>query len=195
MAFRSDAVPPHPGFVTGRYYTQNLGATATQLATESRLYYMLLFVPRPTRIDRIGYNISTGAGDAQTQVQFGAYSNNRGVPGTLLFDAGKVTVGTATGDQMATVAQTLPQGWVWLCAVSNRNGGATGTQPTFRGFAAAANAQTFLAGDTDGDITTGVAALLNDLTVGTWSTYVLPSAAPAVTYANGIPPAIFVRAA
>ena len=195
MAFRTEPFSQHPGFVSGRYYTQNLGSTATQLATENRLYYMLLFVPRPTRIDRIGYNISTGAGDAQTQVHFGVYSNNRGVPGNLLLDAGKVTVGTNTGDQMATVAFVLPQGWNWLCAVSNRNGGASGTQPTFRGWAAAANGQTFLAGDADGDITTGVAALLNDLTVGTWATYVLPAAAPAVTYANGIPPAIFVRAA
>lgn len=191
-------LPPnasHPGFVAGRFYTSNLGATGTQLAVENRLYYMLLFVPRATSIDRIGYNISTGAGDAQTQVHFGAYSNNNGTPGTLIVDGGKVTVGTGTGDQTVTVSAQLPPGFVWLCAISNRNAGATGTQPTFRGFAAAANQQTFWAGDSDGDITTGTATLYNDVTPGTWSTYVLPSAAPTVSYANGIPPAIFVRAA
>jgi hypothetical protein len=189
------AAGAHPGLVTGRFYTSNLGASGTQLATESRLYFMLFYVPQPTRIDRIGYNISTGAGDAQTQVQFGAYANLNGVPGALIVDGGKVTVGTGTGDFSATVAATLPAGFVWLCAVSHRNGGATGTQPTFRGFAAGANQQTFWAGDSDGDITTGVAAILNDQVIGTWGTYVLPSTAPALTYANGIPPAIFVRAA
>lgn len=195
MGFRQQPELVHPGFVAGRFYTSNLGATGTQLAVENRLYYMMLFVPKATRIDRIGYNISTGAGDAQTQVHFGVYANNSGVPGPLIVDGGKVTVGTGTGDVSATVAATLPAGFAWLCAISNRNAGATGTQPTFRGFSASANQQTFWAGDSDGDITTGQAALFNDVTPGTWSTYVLPATAPTVSYANGIPPAIFVRAA
>lgn len=188
----------HPGFVTGRYYGRSLGtASGTILSVENRLYFFPVFVSRPTKVDRISASVTTGAGDAQYQTRIGAYKNANGRPGALLVDAGTVSQGTSTGACEVTVDQTLFD-WVWLCIVGNRNGGATGTQATFRGYAA--EARTHLqdligAASNDGFVTGSEVSAYHDQTVGSWGAYSLPASAPTLTFAATVGPAMTFRAA
>ena len=196
--YRGVELPSHPGYVAGRYYGRSVGTgSGTILSTENRLYFVPVFLPRPAKIDRISASVSTGAGDAQYQVRIGAYRNAGGRPSTLLFDAGVVAQGTATGACQATVDQTLVD-WVWLCIIGNRNAGATGTQATFRGYASESRThlQDLIGATTNDAFVTGSdVSAYHDQTVGSWGAYTLPATAPTLTFAATVGPMLTFRAA
>jgi hypothetical protein len=77
----------------------------------------------PVKIDyagsftKIGVNSITAV--SSDNARLGIYSNNNGVPGTLLLDAGAISL-TATGDREITISQSLSPGWYWLAMVADQ---------------------------------------------------------------------------
>ena len=83
--------------------------------TEGFLVFTPFWLPAAKSISRIAVTVPT-AGSAGSVVRIGAYNDDNGVPGTLIFDAGTVN-STTTGDKEITTSQTLPAGRFWLAAV------------------------------------------------------------------------------
>lgn len=110
-------------------------ATRTTLATtQSRLYLMPLWLPRPLTTTKIGAEVTTGAGS--TTCRLGVYRADvaTGVPTTLLAEAGSTIDGNSATVQEVDFAQTLTTGLWWLAIVPQ------GGTPTLRSTSAPAYA-------------------------------------------------------
>lgn len=189
----------HPGFVSGRYYTMPTGAAAsTFLLVENTIYYQPLYVPKSTAFDRLGFDISTGAGAAQNEVRTAIYKTTGGKPGALVVDNGRTVIGTGTGNINVTIAQTLVAGWYWLAVIANRAPSGSATQPTLRATASEARCPSLYWIGSAAPNISGTASNSYRFveTVADWTTYVFPATAPGstLTEANQYP-VIFLRAA
>lgn len=193
MPLYNPLVASHPGYVAGQYYGGSEAPAAGTLTTENRLYFTPIFIASPASFDRIGYTISVAAGDAQYQTRLGLYRNSAGRPGALIVDAGLDSAGTNTGARTVTISQSI-YGWVWACIIGNRNGGATGTQATIRGYQTD-SAFGIVFGHATPDTNNLVVALYHDQTVSSWGTYTLPATAPTLTQAGTLGVGLFIRAA
>lgn len=106
---------------TGRYFGP--GTSLTTLATvQDRIVYVPWFIPDVT-IDRIAVEVTASA--ASSTVRLGAYTDNGGVPGDLLFETAALAT-TSTGMVEATISETISAGVIWVAAV------AQGGTPTVR---------------------------------------------------------------
>ncbi len=103
-----------PGGASGEYIVFG-GQTATTAQAEGRLIFTPYWAPKAFSISRIAINVTT-AGSAGSVIRIGAYNDDNGIPGTLIFDAGTVD-STTTGIKEITTTQTLPAGRFWLAAV------------------------------------------------------------------------------
>jgi hypothetical protein len=94
------------------------GGTVAQITGqgEARLIFTPYWAPRATPISRIAVYV-WAAGSAGSVVRVGAYNDDNGIPGTLIFDAGTISSTTAFQDREITTSQTLPAGRFWLAAV------------------------------------------------------------------------------
>ena len=108
-------MPFAPAMVTGRYYRSAM-STSTAAPSVGNEHAVPLFIGKPVTLDRIGVNVSVTAGSSV--VRLGIRSDNNGLPGTLVLDAGTVDSASSTGDKFITISQALTPGWYWLCAVS-----------------------------------------------------------------------------
>lgn len=187
----------HPGFVSGRYYALQPGSgSGTLTLTENTLYLLPFFTPVSAAFDRLGFNITTGAGAAENEVRTGIFRTSTGVTGTLLADNGRTVIGTGTGNINVTIAQTLAPGWYLLGIISNRAAGAGAVQPTLRCAASEQRAAlNYYEGLATPDYASGSQFMANAQTVADWTTYTLPSTVPAITYTSGVVPMLFLRAA
>lgn len=125
-----------PG-ISGQYYTasvQNVGVVTVTL-TQNLLWYHPIFLRKGT-LDRIGIRVA--ATSASHTCRVGIYQNAAGrVPGSLLLDAGSLSMSAATGLVTATISQAVETGIYWLAAVMQ--GGAVATMAgTTTGASAAA---------------------------------------------------------
>jgi hypothetical protein len=114
------AAPPKPwvgsgasiGGTTYWHGATKIGGSGTATAQSAGTLYYIPFHYPGLVINRIGIHVTAGSGNAH----LGMYTNNNGVPGTLLVDGG-VTDVSGTGIIGATVASmTLPD-WCWGCVV------------------------------------------------------------------------------
>jgi hypothetical protein len=108
----SAGAPPHPRWVTGRYYgIQEIGRiqfTGGSLLTANRLYLTPLMVPAAVTVDRIGVQVTAAA--ATTNVRLGIYGDfSAAGSAALLLDAGTVDSST-TGGKELTISQALSAG-------------------------------------------------------------------------------------
>jgi len=105
------SLPAHPGMTPGNYYSTVMdGPIGTLPALANTLYGILFYNPVQATYTKIGVNVSVlGVGNAR----LGIYSNNSGIPGSLILDAGTVSVST-TGDKEITISQVLASGWYFL---------------------------------------------------------------------------------
>ena len=197
MGFKPQPILPHPGFVAGRYYSLQPGSgSGTLTLTENTLYLHPFFTPVRAAFDRFSFNITTGAGAAENEVRTGIFQTTSGVTGALVLDNGRTVVGTGTGNINVTIAQTLAPGWYLLGIISNRAAGAGATQPTLRAAASEQRAAlNYYEGLATPDYSAGGQFMSNAQTVADWTTYVLPSTVPAVTYTAGVVPMLYLRAA
>jgi len=104
-----------PGGKSGEYIVFGGGQSTITSPTEGRLMLTPYWAPKSFSISRIALYVAT-AGSSGSVVRIGAYSDDDGIPGTLLFDAGTVD-STTTGEKEITTTQTLPAGRFWLAAV------------------------------------------------------------------------------
>lgn len=193
MPLYNPIVAPHPGYVVGQYYGAVESPSGTIAVTENRLYFTPVFIASPASFDRIGYQVTVASGSAEYETRLGIYRNVSGRPGTLIVDAGLDAVGTNIGARTVTISQSL-YGWVWTCIIGNRNGGASATQVTVRGYATGSGfGQVF--GHTTPDTNAVANAFYHDQTVADWDTYTLPTTAPTLTQAGTVGAVAFLRAA
>lgn len=124
MAFAGAAAYGWPGGRSGEYIVLGgvQAAISSASAPEARLLFTPYWAPRPISITAIAIQILTTAGSTGSVVRIGAYNDDDGIPGSLLFDAGTVD-STTTGTKEILTNQTLPAGRFWLAAAVQ--GGAT----------------------------------------------------------------------
>jgi hypothetical protein len=94
-----------------RYFPANVLAAGAGAAGAANFVAFVPFcVGQPTTFTGIGVNV-TAAG--ATTVRLGLYSNSGSQPGSLILDAGTVSI-TTTGQKTASISQSLTAGWYWL---------------------------------------------------------------------------------
>jgi hypothetical protein len=163
----------HPGIRANNYYlaASVLPSSATASMGANSAYYQLISITGT--VNRIGMEVTTGAAGA---ARLGLYSNNGGIPGTLILDAGTVDT-TNIALVEATIADTVFRGeWIWTAVVSN-------------------------VGVTCRCGTVGSAMVLGSSTpsagikgyTGTFAYAALPVTAPAITAISSAGPAVWLR--
>jgi hypothetical protein len=108
--------PPFaPSLRSGSYFKSAV-STSTAVATANLEKASPIFIARPTRIDRIGVNVSATA--VGSTIRVGIRNDSDGFPGSVLLEAGSIDSATATGEIFITINQILQPGWYWLTAVA-----------------------------------------------------------------------------
>lgn len=111
------SVPNSPGLISGGVYSAYRSNSALVTLSANRLYLIPFRVDYSGSFVKIGIGVNTSIGGSNARL--GIYSNNSGVPGTLLLDAGVITTNT-TGDREITISQSLTPGWYWLALVADQ---------------------------------------------------------------------------
>lgn len=70
-----------------------------------------ILIAEDTTFTRIGIQVTTGS--ATRNARLGIYTNSGGAPGTLVLDAGAVSI-ASNGEKTITISQSLTAGWYWL---------------------------------------------------------------------------------
>lgn len=105
--------------IADRYYFSSMVAVVDQQILTESFEDTLLATPFVVTVEdawtRIGIN-SPGSGGADANIRLGIYqAGSDGLPGSLLVDAGEVSVpGVSGGDAAITISQTLTPGTYWL---------------------------------------------------------------------------------
>jgi len=94
--------------VSGRFYQTHKLCNAAVAAAAGNMFGTPLYIPSPTRFDRISCNVTT-QGTASAKVRLGIYSIFGGIPQDLVLDAGEVAADT-TGQKDITIDIVLPRG-------------------------------------------------------------------------------------
>lgn len=191
------APPPayHPGWISQLYYSltpPGTGNGSTFQVTENRLYCIPIYAPASYTIDQVAVAVST-VGDVANQVRIGLYTNLNGRPNSLIVDSGRFNVGDNGVSVYTASVSARVYGWFWACMITNRNTGA-GTMTTYQSWAIESRTYAGMVLGFSGANSTAAWTLgQNDQTVGTWSTYVLPTTAPTLTIAASAVPNLWVR--
>ncbi|HEX4111539.1 MAG TPA: hypothetical protein VH020_03305 [Stellaceae bacterium] len=113
------ATPLGPGYISGHYYfpPNANGITTATLGSANMLYAVPFYAWLSQTFTKIGIDVATGA--ASTSCEIGVYNNNGGVPGSLLVDAGNVSVASTGIQEVTGVSIPLAQGWYWLAIGCN----------------------------------------------------------------------------
>jgi len=98
------------------WINDNLSTTTT--ITQDRLYAIPFYVHTGHTFDRIGVRVTTGVNNGHLRI--GIYKDSSGLPGSLVSDAGAVTMsGTGAQDAEVTISQYLSIGHYWLAVVGD----------------------------------------------------------------------------
>ena len=101
----------------GAYYTNPEGEYAGLTMVANRLYAKPFIVVRNMTFDQIAIDVTTAAAGAS--MRLGIYNDGTNLyPGTLLLDAGVVSVAT-TGLKTITINQALTKGIYWVVCVGD----------------------------------------------------------------------------
>ena len=179
-------VPKVP-YKTGRYYG-NPFATGGSNGFDSTSYSgKIQLIPTVIHTSQLFSHISIYVTTliAAKTIRLGIYSDNNGVPGSLLYDAGTTSFAT-TGIKDVVLNQTLPPGYYWLAFITDAT--ATGV------CAWSAMTQTGIFGCTDISINYGVSGYYGTQAYGTLPT-TLPTLTPVIDSVNGYSPGIYLKAA
>lgn len=167
-------------YIAGRYYDGSYNganaASATISISANSMRLAPFYCHTTTTFDRIGIAVTTsGAGNAR----LGIYNaNTSGLPGTVLLDAGTVSVGSVAGVEL-TISQSLTADTLyWLAVVSDVS-------------------FTMRARDKSASISVGITSLTQDNNSDqpfSSFTYAALSSTPTISYGNVYPPRIMLRA-
>jgi hypothetical protein len=110
-----------PKFVSGYYYTTNLGGMGGNVPTANEMRLVPFYVSETTTFTRISARISTPITGGTFRL--GIYSSNsNNIPATRLLDAGTID-GSSTGSKAITISQSLTPGLYWLAGVGQGTSG------------------------------------------------------------------------
>jgi hypothetical protein len=159
--------------LSGSYYGPLTPTTSTFVMIPRRAFFLPMFFPRPTTVDRLVLRINV-AGGAGSVIRFGIY-NGKEQPTDLLQDLGTVD-GTVTGTAIElTIDETLT-GFFWLAArASDVSPGPTVVSPT-------SGAQPWMAASQFGNI-----QISGWLTAAEGPTDALPDPVPSISISNSGP--------
>ena len=91
-------------------------ASAGTASTNTNYFQaMPIYIPSTTTFDRIG--VTTTSVTTGGNIRLGIYSDNAGLPSTLVLDSGVIAYSANSTAYMATISQTLTAGWYWLGSV------------------------------------------------------------------------------
>lgn len=109
----------HPGYISGNYYTRPITQpTQNSALIANRIYCTPILIQRSITVDAVQVANSTTV--AAGLVELGIYTNNNGVPGTLVADFGNVVVSATIGTKtLSGLSQALTPGWYWLAVWLN----------------------------------------------------------------------------
>ena len=100
--------------ITDAYYLSFIGkagtATGSGCVVANKKCYIPFYSPGAAVYNRIGIEVTTA--EASVGAWLSIHNDNNGVPGTVLLDAGEVSV-ASTGEIEATISQSI-DGFVWL---------------------------------------------------------------------------------
>jgi hypothetical protein len=123
----------HPGYNAGRYYGGSFAAGTSTGATISTgtVYYIPFVVFTAGRFDRICFRYTTASGSAGSLARCGIYTDNRGVPGSLIIDGGTFATDTAAvaAPEITISAVSLGAGLYWVALIEDTNSGANAWSP------------------------------------------------------------------
>jgi hypothetical protein len=166
--------PLHPGMRSGTVYyvaASVLPSASTAAVSANTAYAQPIFVVGTAT--RVGIEVTTGSAGT---CRLGIYTNNNGVPGTLIVDAGAVDT---TSIALVEATINLPvRDWVWLVSVFSAT-------PTCR---TGTNSFASLLGGSSPS--SGGKALFGASTYGA-----MPTAAPTMTGMSSVSPAMWLRIA
>ena len=127
------AYPPAP--VAGRWFVPSIKHQIDTIVSgpgDGKIFYYAFRVTRNLSIDRMALYFDVLGAQAGGSLRIGIYNDNNGLPGTLLVDAGDLTLVTTT-ELEATVSVFLVATLVyWMAIAWDRNGVAT-ADPTLGG--------------------------------------------------------------
>jgi hypothetical protein len=170
------AIRSHPGIRSAftTYYSPAsilISSTSTAVAANA-IYYLPFCIPNVV-FDRIGIEVTTGAAGA---ARLGLYTNDGGMPGALILDAGTVDTTNIAIVEATITARAASDEWIWAAAVFDatptcRNGTASGS--SFLGSTSTSSGQRGL--------------------TAAFSYAALPAAAPTATGGSTAAPMVFLR--
>lgn len=113
------------GYVSGPYYlAPGIAITGgVTLASANMMYATAFLAFAPQTFTKISINVTAGAASASCEI--GVYANAGGKPGSLLVDAGNVSVATTGIKEITGVSIALTPGWWWEAVVCNGTPGLT----------------------------------------------------------------------
>jgi hypothetical protein len=105
--------------VSGQYLVSMGSGVVNQILPTYRPLFVPMFMSDSAHVDRIAIEVASSASENGV-VRLGIYeSNERGLPGNLIVDAGTVN-GSIVGVKQAIINETLT-GLVWLCVVGQNS--------------------------------------------------------------------------
>ena len=108
---------PFIPYSAGKYYSSpNINALTTLALSANTLYGIPFLVPALVTATSINIEVTTQS--AGNNLRMGIYNDSSGAPGSLVLDAGTVSL-TGTGGKAITISQSLSPGWYWLACVTN----------------------------------------------------------------------------
>lgn len=103
----------HPGFVAGRLYLPAMAGTIVNATSTANLIYLYpIYVPSPITVVQMSCQVNGFV--ALSSVEMGIYTNNNGLPDTLILDAGNVASTTNGQKNITGLTQALGPGWYWV---------------------------------------------------------------------------------
>lgn len=172
------------GMASGRWYDNGIGIALDQTATDARaentLYATPILLDHDVSLDRIA--VEPTQTSPSGLIYMGIYSNDRGLPGSLLLDAGTIAF-TTSGAKEITISLDCKAGWYWLVWMHTHTG-----NRSFRSYNyIEGQAALGFASSTDTS-----KSLFLSAAVGTPG---MPATFPVATYVQDKPPRILVRVA
>ena len=112
--------PPHPGFISGKYYSSAIWTSniSTNFSV-GFVYYTYFFIPFQQSFNRVGFVSTTNFGSSQF-ARIGIYKVISGLPSTLIADLGEISF-TSTGYKEITCSVNLSPGWYAIATMFTPN--------------------------------------------------------------------------
>jgi len=112
-AYDIGALKPLLKMQSGYYFRTPVPASGNVTIIHQRTYYIPIFVPETTVLDRIAIQTGTIFSGTAT-MRLGIYNNTNGLPSTVVVDGGTVSCTASSTIYEVTISQSVAAGFYWL---------------------------------------------------------------------------------